>query len=241
VWFLDPAFFVLLMGLLAFWFRTSRWRRVWLVGFLFLSLVVSSIYLAYLASKPLEEYRSYSGMVSCGSFAGVIALGGVIPNEDFNRERGIQLGSSAERVVEPARLYRKCPNLKLVFSSFGKELGGIPGESELARELWIDLGVPKESILIENESTNTRENALRTGALLGLKDKWLLVTSASHMRRALGSFEKVGLNVEAVPVDYLFSQPPALWSFSPVEGISLWRTISHEYFGMLYYKLRGWI
>jgi len=241
VWFLDPAFFVLVMGLLAFWFRSSRWRRVWLVGFLFLSFGVSSVYLAYLASKPLEEYRSYSGTVSCGSFAGVIALGGVIPNEDFNHERGIQLGSSAERVVEPARLYRKCPNFELVFSSFGKELGEDPGESELARELWIDLGVPRESILIENESTNTRENALRTGALLGLKDKWLLVTSASHMKRALSSFEKVGLNVEAVPVDYLFSEPPALWSFSPVEGISLWRTISHEYFGMLYYKLRGWI
>lgn len=241
MWFLDPSLSVFTLALLSFWCRTTRWRRIWLIGFLVHALVLSSLYIAYLASKPLEEYRGYPRSFSCDSYTGVIALGGVIPNEVFNPDRGIQLNSSAERVIEPAHLYFKCPNFKLVFSSFGKEQGEGIGESELARDLWVSLGVPKGSILIENFSTNTRENAVETAELLNYKGRWLLVTSASHMRRAVGSFERVGLEVEAAPVDYLFSKPPAVWSISPIDGISIWKKIIHEYVGLIYYKLRGWL
>jgi len=241
VWFLDPAFvLVVLVAIVVFGWGT-RLRRLCLVVLGIYGLGLSSLYLSYLAAKPLEEFSKPLNGISCEGYEGVIALGGAIPNEDFVAERGIQLGSNAERIVEPVRLFRKCPDFQLVFTSFGKNLGEGVGESELARKLWIDLGVPSESIVIENSSTNTRENALRSSELIDPNKKWLLVTSASHMKRAVRSFEKVGVEVAAVPVDYLFTKPPAFWAISLVDGISLWRTISHEYFGFLYYKLRGWV
>ena len=241
MWFLDPAFVLVVLVAIAVFGWGTRWRRLCLVALGIYGIGLSSLYLSYLAAKPLEEFSKPLKGISCEGYEGVIALGGAIPNEDFVAERGIQLGSNAERIVEPVRLFRKCPNFQLVFTSFGKNLGEGVGESELARKLWIDLGVPSESIVIENSSTNTRENALRSSELIDLNKKWLLVTSASHMKRAVRSFEKVGVEVAAVPVDYQFTKPPAFWAISPVDGISLWRTISHEYFGFLYYKMRGWV
>ena len=246
----DPATLFLLLALVSFIFRKTRFKLffIWTVfGF---SIALSSQSLAYLASEPLERYAiNRSGGLNdvraagalCTNYAGVITLGGVIPNSEHNASRGIQLGSSAERIVEPVKLFQKCPNLKLVFTSFGKNLGDEVGESELAREVWVSLGVPKESIQIENASTSTRENALRTSEMLGTEDRWLLVTSALHMKRAIGAFEKVGMAVDSVPVDYLFTQPPKPWSFSFLDGMNLWRAISHEYFGYAYYKINDWI
>jgi uncharacterized SAM-binding protein YcdF (DUF218 family) len=138
------------------------------------------------------------------------------------------------------RLQRFCPNFKLVFTSFGKDLNGEVGESELARELWRDLGVKEDSIKVENQSTNTYENARESAKLLGVEDRWLLVTSASHLRRAIESFREFGMMVDPIPVDYLFSQSPSLLEFSIFDGLSIWRTISHEYFGILYYRLAKW-
>jgi uncharacterized SAM-binding protein YcdF (DUF218 family) len=239
---IDPLFIwlaLLTLIVVLFWRAKLRWAKVSLALFLALSFLASSLILAFHAAQPLEsfalenfkyaDYRERPNL-PCERYEGVIALGGVIPNSDFSRLRGIQVGSSAERVIEPVRLQRFCPNFKLVFTSFGKDLNGEVGESELARELW----------RVENQSTNTYENARESAKLLGVEGRWLLVTSASHVKRAVESFRGFGMQVDPIPVDYLFSQSPSLLEFSIFDGLSIWRTISHEYFGILYYRLTKW-
>lgn len=68
----------------------------------------------------------------------------------------------------------------------------------------IDWNVPADSILLEPESESTHENAFFTGRVCrnhGI-DEIVLVTSAWHMRRALGTFQSAGLDVVPAPVDY---------------------------------------
>jgi uncharacterized SAM-binding protein YcdF (DUF218 family) len=139
------------------------------------------------------------------------------------------------------RLLQFCPDFKLVWSSFGKSIEEGKGESELAREFWVSLGVPKSKIIIENGSTNTRENAIETLEILGSEKRWLLVSSAAHLKRAYATFNKVGLKVDPVPVDYMFVVRPAIWSIAPLSSVPGWQGIIHEYVGGIYYSLRDWI
>jgi uncharacterized SAM-binding protein YcdF (DUF218 family) len=77
-------------------------------------------------------------------------------------------------------------------------------ESALIRDLLVEWGVPKDAILLETRSQNTRENALFAAEILSAQDwdRVLLVTSASHMKRAAGAFRAVGVEVIPSPTDY---------------------------------------
>jgi len=245
IWFVSLLFLV-------YRIRNSgiRATKVLSLAFLIFTLLLSSPFALYLASQPLENFAfkqfkyadaSIRNEIPCSEYEGVIALGGVIPNADFNEVRGIQLSAGAERATEPVRLQKLCPDFTLVYTSFGKEIEDGLGESELARDLWIGLGVPKSKIIIENGSTNTRENAIETKKLLKGERKWLLVSSASHLKRAYSTFVSAGIKVDPIPVDYLFSERPPIWSFAPLSTVSGWQGVLHEYVGGIYYSLKGWI
>jgi uncharacterized SAM-binding protein YcdF (DUF218 family) len=91
-------------------------------------------------------------------------------------------------------------------------------------------GSPQERILIEPRATTTFENGLHTAKLLGTRvsERWILVTSASHMPRAMGTFRKAGFNVEPWPVPDRFGN----WV------VRLHR-VTHEWGGLLVYWLEG--
>lgn len=249
---IDPlTLWTITLGLLLIALRRKqlRFRKSLLYFFITFSILLSSPYALYLASRPLENYAlgqfkyadaSLREQITCDEYEGVIALGGVIPNLDYDPMKGIQLTAGAERVLEPVRLFNLCPSFKLVYTSFGKKIEDGVGESELAKEIWVGLGVPESKIIIENGSTNTRENALETRKLLQGDRKWLLVSSASHLKRAHATFLKVGMNTDVIPVDYLFSERPAIWSFAPLSSVPGWQGVLHEYVGGIYYSLKDW-
>ena len=249
----DPAliWILFLILLMLIWRREGfRSSRILVSFFIFYSLILASPFALYLASRPLENFAlekfkyadaSIRNEIPCSEYAGVIALGGVIPNADFKARTGIQLTAGAERATEPVRLLQICPDFKLVWSSFGKSRDEGPGESELARGLWVSLGVPKSKIIIENSSTNTRENAIETLEILGSEKRWLLVSSAAHLKRAYKTFSKVGFKVDPIPVDYMFAERPTIWSIAPLSSVLGWQRTIHEYVGAIYYSLRDWI
>ena len=67
-----------------------------------------------------------------------------------------------------------------------------------------DLGVARDRIEVDRQSRNTEENARFAKVLADPKpgQRWLLVTSAFHMPRAMGIFRKVGFSIEPYPVDF---------------------------------------
>ncbi|MEA5465768.1 YdcF family protein [Leptothoe sp. PORK10 BA2] len=129
-----------------------------------------------------------------------------------------------------------------------------PSEAKDMAEIAQAMGVPQESILLENESLNTYENAVETAKILQQKqiNRILLVTSAIHMPRSMAIFKKQGFDVTAAPTDYWVSQE----SLAEMQGISsatfinvlpdtealhLFTRALKEYIGLGVYRLKGWL
>ena len=114
------------------------------------------------------------------------------------------------------------------------------------------LGVPKDVIVKETEAANTREHARNLYPMLQERGfrRVLLVTSAIHMPRSVGVFHKLCPEIEFIPAPTGFrvvEGPPKPWyqmlpSLLPTPRSLLnFCEVEHEYVGMAYYKLRGWM
>jgi uncharacterized SAM-binding protein YcdF (DUF218 family) len=68
---------------------------------------------------------------------------------------------------------------------------------------------------------------------------WLLVTSATHMLRSVKIFEKQGIQIIPIPVDYQTANTLQWREFNLTEGAFLWNRLLHEYIGIVAYKLTG--
>ena len=78
--------------------------------------------------------------------------------------------------------------------------GSARSAAEAMGEFMQALGVPREVLVLESRSNTTRENALFAKALLpGGTRRVVVVTSDYHLWRARRVFEKVGLEVVAMP------------------------------------------
>lgn len=105
-------------------------------------------------------------------------------------EDGTMKETLIERLNAGLKIAKKYPNSKIIVS------GGVPKqgitEADAMSEWLIEQGIEKERIILESKSTDTVENGLFSTNILekeGLKDV-TLVTSASHMRRALTVFSE---------------------------------------------------
>jgi uncharacterized SAM-binding protein YcdF (DUF218 family) len=153
----------------------------------------------------------------------------------------VGLTDAAERILVVPELAKRFPNAKIIYS------GGDPGlftrrGSEAFPALFESLGVPPR-IMLESRSRNTAENAVYSKALAAPKpgERWLLVTSAMHMPRAIGAFREAGFPVEAYPVDYKTNGWQDLGSVlgSLSAGLRQTDTALHEWIGLLAYRLTG--
>jgi uncharacterized SAM-binding protein YcdF (DUF218 family) len=175
---------------------------------------------------------------------GIIVLGGAI-NPDLTAVRGApEINSSAERMTTAAVLARQFPDAKIVLSG-GNANPFHPQstEAEVGRQLLEGLGVAAARIVMEDRSRNTYENAIFTRETIHPKagERWLLVTSAYHMPRAMGVFRAAGFAVEAYPVDWrtrgwVDARRPFLTLSG---GLGRFDTASHEWVGLAGYWLAG--
>jgi uncharacterized SAM-binding protein YcdF (DUF218 family) len=105
------------------------------------------------------------------------------------------------------------------------------------------LGIPRARITLEDRSRNTVENAVLSKAIAQPKpgERWLLVTSAHHLPRAVGVFRKAGFPVEAYPVDWRTrGVDDVLRPFATVgDGLRRSDTAVREWVGLAVYWLTG--
>jgi uncharacterized SAM-binding protein YcdF (DUF218 family) len=196
---------------------------LWLVLALVLAIAYSPLTLYLLKPLSVQEEIKDSDLI--------VVLGGGV-----NRGRYLTLVSS-HRVLRGAQLYYEGMGSKILFS------GGISTKADVAEAAVMAqearrLRIPPADILVEKKSHNTREQAEEVKKIsdsLRLKTI-LLVTSFSHMKRALLSFENLGLRVYPAPAD-----PYEKYTEDPLGRLWLFPKLIHEYGGIVYYKIRGWI
>jgi len=138
--------------------------------------------------------------------------------------------------------FMRCQNLvrttkaRLAFCGFGV------ADKNLDKRL-ANLGVDRAHIIIEPQPRTTSEDALYSAALLKPKpiEKWLLVTMAMHMPRAVGCFRVAGFQVEPYPVEFMTHGRSSLFAgFSAGSSalIQLDRA-AKEWIGLIAYRLMG--
>ncbi len=102
----------------------------------------------------------------------------------------VVVSGSGERVKHGVELYKEEEAPKLIFSGAAKDG---PSNALTMKKYAIKQGVPEEDILLEEEATDTLENAKFTREIIkdeGFK-KIILVTSPYHQRRAYEIFKEV--------------------------------------------------
>lgn len=159
----------------------------------------------------------------------------------------VHFADGIDRVLHPYQLYKKGVIKKiLITGGSGSLVNQEKKEADELFEFLISIGMPEEDIIIERESKNTRENALFTKELLSTKypqySRFLMITSAFHMRRSIGCFEKAGLKVTPFATDY-YTQKINYYPniFLPNENaIGKWFILYHEVLGYITYKLMGY-
>jgi len=226
----------------------TAWRRLglgllWGAGIGFLICGLSP--LGDVLIRPLEYRFPHAELDRTGaSIAGIIVLGGGGDHQAIDSPQLAALNEAAERYTEAVVLARRLPEARLIFSGgSGGLLTSEPPEAEMAGRLFEALGIAKGRITLESVSRDTYENAQFTARILQPKpgERWLLVTSAWHMPRAMGCFRRAGFAVEAWPVDYRAPRRldmTRLHSSVP-EGLRRIDFITREYIGLVVYYLSG--
>jgi uncharacterized SAM-binding protein YcdF (DUF218 family) len=178
-----------------------------------------------------------------GAPDGIVVLGGALESR-LSREFGEPvIGGDGNRVVALGKLARTYPDARIIYSGGDSSLlGNQPPEAEFVYQMLDSLGLPRGRILLEPRSRNTAENAVFTKALANPRadERWLLVTSAQHMPRAVGAFRRVGFPVEAYPVGWR-TGPHAELGAPRAFGDALGRfdSAAREWIGLLVYWATG--
>jgi uncharacterized SAM-binding protein YcdF (DUF218 family) len=174
---------------------------------------------------------------------GVIVLGGAV-DPFLSADRGIpSLNGAAERMTELVALAHEYPEARLVFTGgIGAVLPGAESEARAARVLFTAMGIPPDRVMYEDGSRTTFENAVASMAMAGPLpgSVWLLVTSASHMPRAVGVFRAAGWPVIPWPVAYKSASTWWLSLTTPLpDRISDIDVALHEWAGLAAYRVTG--
>ncbi|MEA5256786.1 YdcF family protein [Arcicella aquatica] len=181
---------------------------------------------------------------------GIILTGGMISNKEGTPQQ-IFVDKTADRFIQPLRLYKQGKIKKILITGGNTDLTIIrtdfSDENLKTAQLLEELGVKKSDLILETKARNTRENASFTAEILRKKpelgNKYLLFTSAFHMRRSLGCFEKAGLTV--TPFSTAFKSKARVFTFSslivPSEGAYYeGYHLIHEILGYCVYRVLGY-
>ncbi len=234
------ALLLAVIGALLLWRgrRIGRWPALLGLGWF---VAVFALPVAALLTLPLEERFPRPALPA--QVTGIIVLGGAV-EQQLTQAHGIPaLNGAAERMTEAVALARRHPEARLVFTGGSSAIiPGGPSEADTARILFADLGLPAAQLTFENESRNTWENATLTHRLVQPKpgETWLLVTSASHMPRAMGCFRAAGWAVTPWPVNYTTGRDPGLWWSWPFPTrLNQAEWALREWVGLVAYRLMG--
>jgi uncharacterized SAM-binding protein YcdF (DUF218 family) len=217
-------------------------------------LRIIALVVLYVCSNPFlvdECYRAWEPVTEDHDlldtrYDGAIILGGL---GDIDLRIGkINFGYAGDRLFQVLPLYEKGRVKKIIFTG-GSGSIEFPEKREgiyVAKYLR-SIGFPDSSLIVESASKNTFENAANTRRLLdsmGISGKFLLVTSAFHMPRAVAVFRKAGFS-DLTP--YITNRSSGARRFTPDHllvpnpgAMLALQTLLHEWIGYGIYKLKGY-
>ena len=233
---------LVIVGAMLLHTRFSRvGRRLVVFGVAFLILIgLSPIGLIL---QGILENRFPAWSETRGAPTGFIVLGGALDPDMSVARRTPVLDGSAERLTIVAELARRYPSARFVFSGGNGGLLGGAAEADHVVPLLESFGVAKDRVAVESRARNTAENAEFSKALATPKsdERWVVVTTGTHMPRTIGAFRAVGFGVDAYPVDWRTSGTRGSFGLHVafISGLGAFDAAMREFLGLFVYRLTG--
>jgi uncharacterized SAM-binding protein YcdF (DUF218 family) len=217
---------VLISAIAAFWGVLRSPNRVaWLAAAVAGGLVIGTFTPLGLALTVLLDYRfTLSPPDSQSPPDGIILLGGVV---------------GLDEIEAVSALIQHYPKARLIFSGFHAT---DPNDEYVLKKFAQLGGDPARIIDIEPRPRTTSEDAFYAAGLLKPKptERWMLVTSAMHMPRAVGCFRVAGFQVEPYPVQFRTNRSHPFAGFVPgPSALYYLDTAAKEWIGLIAYRLMG--
>lgn len=229
----DPLLQVTLLLLVALLFPAKYAKRPVLAAFAVAFVVFIS---------PLPTYllrRLETGFVpkNAGPRDAVVVLTGGIARYIADEQQYFW-GRQPARAIEGVRLLKSSGSKYLVVTGQTPKSKDPWSETATVHKFAGEWDIPEDRIILEESAQNTYENAQNLKPILekyGIHN-FYLVTSGFHMRRAADVFKAAGYDFVPYPVSRIGTVGGVRW-FSLTDGLIYWSAVTHEYAGLLAYKL----
>jgi uncharacterized SAM-binding protein YcdF (DUF218 family) len=156
-----------------------------------------------------------------------------------------QLGAAGGRYISTLRLANRYPEARIVYTGGPIERKGkgvLETQPAVAAAILSSVGLDAARISFEQQSSDTCTSARNSHSHVRPRpeDRWVVVTSASHMPRTVACFRAAGWDVIPYPAD--FQSVRGGWnagSFQIADNLVLLDLAMHEWIGLAYYRLTG--
>ena len=230
VWGLYPLTLGMILLFIAYCFERKRDRKLFKVTFF------SGFFILYFFSiSPITQVLVHPLQITDSSAIQADAI--------------VILGGDPSRSLTGIRLFKRgMAPVVISAGGSGDLLEEKQKESDRMTDFLVEFGVPKNQVISESQSKNTRENAINSKKIMdSLNVKNIaLVTSSLHMRRSKAVFKKLGYNALTFN-SKIFRMPKEKNRFDPftlipkVDNLSISTEAIYEYFALFLYKILGWI
>ena len=158
----------------------------------------------------------------------------------------VEVQEQADRLLYAATLYQQQAAPLIIIS-------GDINQTTSGRTLLIELGVPADAIMVQDQSSNMRADAALTAPILALQNvkNILLITSAIQMDRAYFLFRQLDVEVTPAPADYQVSlqdwETLTAWNWRSIitklmptsEAFNQSADVLWEYLGLAFYRIKA--
>ena len=173
-----------------------------------------------------------------------IVLGGY---SGYNkRNQKIEFGSSSDRLFQAIDLFKQGKINKILISSGSANFKDtVKKEADLTLPFLHQIGIPDTSIILENLSRNTIENAKNSLAIIENqypRSKILVITSAWHVPRSRLIFNRFAKNkIDYYPTDFLGKTEYDLADYliPSASAMQTWETLLKEWVGYVVDRMRS--
>lgn len=236
--FVEPLGMILLLLAIGIFnlYRNSfkKAKTYLLLSFLMLFLFSYPPFSNILVKNLEDRYPKFDADDANISYIHVLGNGN---NDDETQPLSSMVSDAGmKRVVEGVMIQKRYPNAKIIFT-------GYEGDTKLPNaivneEIALSLGVSKDYLIVNSMPRDTKEEALFSKTVV--KDTpFILVTSATHMPRAIKLFKDLGMNPIPAPTDFkkeavrsIFSKPTATAFYNSQVAVhehigNLWASLTH--------------
>lgn len=242
---LSPIIWIIALLVFAFFVKNQKKSKRLLLFSIILFLFFSNSFITdgfiRLWERPVMKIQDIEEVYDVG-----IVLGGGMITYEKQTDK-LTFRSNVDRIMQAVELYKaeKINNI-LISGGPGSLLYRDMLEAVLLKRFLLKIDIPDSVIYIDSASNNTYQNAVFSKEILDKifpDGKFLLITSAIHMKRAEACFSKTGVKVDEYctnkyvgarryQFDYLFV--PFMVNFL------LWDELIHEVVGSVVYSIMGY-